>query len=228
MGCEGVLAIVVCYEHSPITLWERMLCQVSGAIGLEGQGSDGAGLVGITELRSTYREMITDYKGDNLKEERLIDELLSRFSNGSEIWAQLSRAASNVWLIKGDPLYTNPDALEAYVKMAKGEGHKRIVLFVDYVQRVPVPPQYGRLLGTMERIEFALRALKGIAMTHLIPVVGVSAADAEALARVEEDWFPRPAVVIPKGPEGGEFPNAPMAIYDAYPGQETTTEEGET
>ena len=183
MGCEGVLSIVVCYEHSPITLWERMLCQVSGATRQAGQGSDGAGLVGITELRSTYRDMITDYEGDNLKEERLIDELLSRFSNGSEIWAQLSRAASNVWLIKGDPLYTNPDALEAYVKMAKGEGHKRIVLFVDYVQRVPVPPQYGRLLGTMERIEFALRALKGIAMTHLIPVVGVSAADAEGLRK---------------------------------------------
>jgi len=55
-----------------------------------------------------------------------------------------------------------------------------------------------------------------------------SEAYAEALARMEKDWFPRPAVVIPKGPEGGEFPNAPMPIYDAYPGQETTTEEGET
>ena len=183
MGCEGVLAIVVCYEHSPITLWERMVCQLSGAISQAEQGGAGDGLVDIASLRSTYREMITDYKGDNLKEERLIDELLSRFSNGSEIWAQLSRAASNVWLIKGDPLYTNPDALESYVKMAKEEGHKRMVLFVDYVQRVPVPPQHGRLLGTMERIEFSLRALKGIAMTHLIPVVGVSAADAEGLRK---------------------------------------------
>jgi len=56
-----------------------------------------------------------------------------------------------------------------------------MVLFVDYVQRIPVPPQHGRLLETHERIEFALRALKGIAMTHMIPVVGVSAADAEGL-----------------------------------------------
>ena len=82
---------------------------------------------------------------------------------------------------KGDLPYTSPAALEAYVKMAKEEGHRRIVLFVDYVQRIPVPPQHGRLLETMERIEFALRALKGIAMTHMIPVVGVSAADAEGL-----------------------------------------------
>ena len=27
-----------------------------------------------------------------------------------------------------------------------------------------------------------------------------------ALGQMEEDWFPRPAVVIPKGPEGETFP----------------------
>ena len=49
-----------------------------------------------------------------------------------------------------------------------------------------------------------------------------------ALAQMEEDWFPRSAVVIPKGPEGGDYPNAPAPIYDAYPGQTRTTEEGDT
>ncbi len=49
---------------------------------------------------------------------------------------------------------------------------------------------------------------------------------AEALAQLEEDWFPRTAVVIPKGPEGGDFPNAPLPIYDAYPGQEGETADG--
>lgn len=49
-----------------------------------------------------------------------------------------------------------------------------------------------------------------------------------ALAQMEEDWFPRPAVVIPKGPEGGDYPNAPAAIYDAFPGQQAETEEGDT
>jgi len=49
-----------------------------------------------------------------------------------------------------------------------------------------------------------------------------------ALAQMEEDWFPRNAVVVPKGPEGGDFPNAPVPIYDAFPGQQAETEEGDT
>jgi len=34
----------------------------------------------------------------------------------------------------------------------------------------------------------------------------------EELAQMEEDWFPRTAVFIPKGPEGGDCPNAPVPI----------------
>jgi hypothetical protein len=48
------------------------------------------------------------------------------------------------------------------------------------------------------------------------------------LVNIEEDWFPRKAVVIPKGPEGGDYPNAPAPIYDAFPGQRRKIEGGES
>ena len=51
---------------------------------------------------------------------------------------------------------------------------------------------------------------------------------AQALDELEEPWFPRQAVVKPKGPEGGEYPNAPLPVYTAYPGQEGETEESES
>ena len=51
---------------------------------------------------------------------------------------------------------------------------------------------------------------------------------AEALAQLEVDWFPRTVIVMPKGPEGGEYPNAPLPIYDALPDQEGETAEAET
>jgi hypothetical protein len=51
---------------------------------------------------------------------------------------------------------------------------------------------------------------------------------ARALDELEDPWFPRQAVVKPKGPEGGDYPNAPLPVYTAYPGQERETEDGET
>ena len=181
MGKNGILTIFVCYEHTPITLWERMICQVSGIVASQEGEMDPSLLVKMADLRQAYREMIDTYRGEDFSQEKLVDELLQYLPQPKKIWAEFGKAASHVWLIKGDPLYTTPEALEAYVKMAREEGHQRIVLFVDYVQRIPVSPQYGRLLETMERIEYALRALKSMAMTYLIPVVGVSAADAEGL-----------------------------------------------
>jgi hypothetical protein len=53
-----------------------------------------------------------------------------------------------------------------------------------------------------------------------------SRAYAEALEDLEEPWLPRKAVVKPKGPEGGEYPNAPAPVYTAYPGQVRETSAG--
>lgn len=50
----------------------------------------------------------------------------------------------------------------------------------------------------------------------------------EALAQREEDRFPWNAVVPPKGPEGGEYPNAPLPVYTSYTGKDFVTEEGES
>jgi len=105
-----------------------------------------------------------------------------------------------------------------------------IVVRAGYVSTVSLTKKIDDIFG--------FEGIGGIIPDARPDVVGVEVYDlsvyeqgseayAEALARIEDDWFPRPAVVIPKGPEGGEFPNAPLPIYDAYPGQETTTEEDE-
>jgi len=51
---------------------------------------------------------------------------------------------------------------------------------------------------------------------------------AQAVDELEEPWFSRQAVVKPKGLEGGDYPNAPLPVYTAYPGQEGETDDGET
>ena len=88
IGKEDILAIFVCYEHTPITLWERMICQASGYINKLGQGGNNKDLVGISDLRKIYRSMIEDYNGKDFSQEKLIDELLSHIPAPKKLWAE--------------------------------------------------------------------------------------------------------------------------------------------
>jgi hypothetical protein len=80
---------------------------------------------------------------------------------------------------------------------------------------------------TTEAQETLTAGVVGVEVYDLSMYVESSQEYTEALAQLEEDWFPRTVIVMPKGPEGGDFPNAPLPIYDAFPGQEAETTEGE-
>jgi len=180
---EGALAIVVCYEHSPRTLWERLICQNS----FEG---DGGAHITMDLLRDAYIGSIRERDGrtgeDGTGRLHMLDEVLSRLPNGLRAWARLSERLHNIWLAYGDGLNTDLEALSRYVELAVDHYRRtRVVLFVDYVQRVPVIDT-SRAVQVEERIERVLAGLKGLAMRTsaegaVISVVAVGAADDEGL-----------------------------------------------
>ena len=81
---------------------------------------------------------------------------------------------------------------------------------------------------TAEAQETLAAGVVGVEVYDLSMYEGSNQEYTEALAQLEEDWFPRKGIVMPKGPEGGDFPNAPLPIYDAFPGQEGETADSET
>ena len=180
---EGDLAIIVCYEHSTRTLWERLICQNSF------EGGDKEHIT-MDLLRDAYIGSIRerDSRRDNGREDGLhmMDDVLSRLPNGIRTWARLSGKMHNIWLASGDGLNTDLEALSKYVELAhRHYKRNRIVLFVDYVQRVPVIDT-SRAIQTEERIERVLAGLKGLAMRTsaegvVLSVVAVGAADGEGL-----------------------------------------------
>jgi hypothetical protein len=127
----------------------------------------------------------------------MLDEMLSRLPNGVRAWARLSGRMHNIWLVSGDGLNTDLEALSKYIELAvKHYKRTRIVLFVDYVQRVPVIDT-SRALEAEERIERVLAGLKGLAMRvssedAVLSVVAVGAVDDEGLRRgrvhLEDLW----------------------------------------
>lgn len=191
IAAQGVLALVVCYEHSVMTLWERLLCQSSLAAG-------GNGHVTADELRNAYILAIRDRRDGNHSNgchPHMMDEVIRRLPAGLKAWNRLSEIAQNLWLVTGDGLFTTMDALEHYLHLAF-QYRDRVVLFVDYLQQVPVL-ETARHLEAEERIERALKGLKALALRFtnagkVLPIVAVAAVDEEGLRRgrvhVENLW----------------------------------------
>jgi len=185
IAAGGGLAIVVCYEHSTRTLWERLICQNSY------DGSEGEHIT-MDILRQAYigsiRERDQTRGNGTGAGSHMLDEVLSRLPRGLQAWARLSGKMHNIWLASGDGLNTDLEALSKYIELAVQQyKHTRIVLFVDYVQRVPVIDT-SRALQAEERIERVLAGLKGLAMRTsdeeaVLSVVAVGAADGEGLRR---------------------------------------------
>lgn len=184
LAADGVLAVVVCYEHAPQVLWERLLCQSAW--------QQGGGLT-----RDALREACLAVVNEAAAAADPLDAVLGRVPHGVAAWAHLSACAANLWLASGDGRHTDLEALSRTVDLAVEHGWTRMVLFVDYLQRVPVLAT--RSLAAGERIERVLAGLKGLAMRTtaretVLAVVAVGAADAAGLRRgrvhLENLWGP--------------------------------------
>ncbi|MEJ2606001.1 MAG: DnaB-like helicase C-terminal domain-containing protein [Anaerolineales bacterium] len=183
IAVNNALAIIVCYEHSTITLWERLLCQNSFIVERDRH-------ITMDLLRDAYIETIRERdrtQGDNPNSKlHMLDEVLARVPNGTQSWATFTDRLRNIWLIMGDGINTDLKALERYIELAvQHYNRNRVVLIVDYVQRVPIIDT-SRALESEERIERVLAGLKGLAMRTtsqgaVLSVVAVGAADDEGL-----------------------------------------------
>lgn len=192
IGEAGALAVVVNYEHSVETLWERMLCQSA-------YSESGRTSLTAADLNEAYRSTVRERDGLGAGEGEdiihYLDRVLDRVPSGLAAWSRLSAIGHRIWLVTGHGSYTTVDALERYLDFAFTTA-RRVVLVVDYVQEVPVITMERRL-ASEERIERVLAGLKGLALGFqnqgcALSVVAVAAADAPGLRRgrvhLEDLW----------------------------------------
>ena len=180
---SDTLVLIVEYEHNVTHVLERLLIQNSYVNGYGGQSFN------QDQMLDAYVDTIREREDKNIRNDtsyKSFNKLLSRLPNGVIAWNRLARIQRNIWIIQGDGSITTPDVLSAYVEMAKQYAEsRRILLIVDYLQRVPV---YGlhRNLSTEERVEYIFHYLKAMSLRcqdegWVVPVLGVAAIEAEAL-----------------------------------------------
>lgn len=180
---SDALVIIVEYEHTVTHVLERLLIQNSYVTGFGGQSFN------QDQLHAAYIDTILERENLNIHNDlsyRSFNKMLSRLPNGVVAWNRLARIQRNIWIIQGNGSITTPDVLTAYVEMAKHYAEsRRILLIVDYLQRVPVIG-FQRQLTTEERVEYVFHYLKAMSLQcqdqgWVVPVLGVAAIEAEAL-----------------------------------------------
>jgi hypothetical protein len=184
------LPIVVCYEHSVQALLQRLICLESVA------DSDelASGAVTLADIERAMRED-RGRRSNGAQPGLQLEQLLGRLPALEQAWYRLREYLWRLWLVQGDGVETTDFRLHEYVRLARHEGFARVVLYVDYAQRMPLRPIVGRgSLAESERLDLVMRGLKGIALRQQLPVVAVAAADAAGLRRgrvhVEDLWGP--------------------------------------
>jgi replicative DNA helicase len=187
----GKQVLYICYEHSPMVLAERILCQESDEMG--------SGF-SIGQLHNAYLKALEKKKGivsanPSAPAPGMLDIVADALGpSGYEVISRVDSYWHNLLLVRGDGLSTTIEAIENYIQLVHKHFSKNFCLFVDYAQRVPVMPKSGVHLDYLQRIDMVLRGLKSYAVKYHMPVAAVSAADMAGLRQghihVENLWGP--------------------------------------
>lgn len=162
MAEQDALAIFVCYEHSPTELLIRLICQEAFRL-------HGAPVVQAKHFAKAQEEVVRERLRNHA---RAISEggdahsvtamgqdftsTLSRIEHATEAWMSLAQYASNIWLVRGDSIFTTPEELEKYLAIAISHGYKRVVMIIDYLQKIPVFSTDRRMLPVIEGVRYSM------------------------------------------------------------------------
>lgn len=168
-------ACVVCFEHGEVYLYHRLMCMESVL------GGNDTGLT-MDDIRRAAQN--TD------GEESGIASLLRASYAAKDAWSRITQYWERLYLIKGHPVKTTLNVLDTYLTRLRSQ-YVTVVLFVDYLQKVPVFSP-GIELTPERQIRAVTEGLKNLALAHGVPIVAVAASDAEGLkgerVRFEDLW----------------------------------------
>ena len=169
MAASGqATALYVCFEHEEEYLIQRLISMESAL----GQLPKKTGAVKIQDVK---KEVMQSYAAAVEAGQRAKLGTNPRLRPSLE---RIARYGSNLYLMRGTATGSTIDNMRSLVAEHRGPEGKRLVLFVDYLQKVPVIPEPSEEAEKVTRI---VGGLKDIALSLEIPVVAIVAADREGL-----------------------------------------------
>ena len=170
---EATYAFYISFEHNEVHLLNRLIC-------LESIDPSRDGETGI-RLKDLHNIVVSARAREWVRKDGQVglQQILARNPKTSRSMATISKYADRLILMKASPAVTTLNSIRDMVKrMADATGGK-LVLFVDYLQKIAIYPE--RAANEAEKVTIVVEGLKDIAMTMNIPVLAIVAAEREGL-----------------------------------------------
>lgn len=164
-GLASVLYI--CFEHDEEYLLNRIIAQESVLPSLPSR----SGGVKLTEVRNEILGtwMATGGQNADLGANPRLRPALER----------INRYGPNLYLLRGSQTTSTVENMASLVEKYKElAGDQRLVVMIDYLQKVPVHPEPP---NEVEKVTTVVQGLKDLALNYEVPLVSIVAADKEGL-----------------------------------------------
>jgi replicative DNA helicase len=163
--------LYVNFEHDDADMLNRLMAMESALPQLPNT-KPSTGAIKITDVRS---EVIRSWaRGTD-------DEPVDLATNPKLKPAidRIARYGNNLYLLRGSATASTVENLRELITMHRAQsGERRMVLIVDYLQKVPQLPEPDT---ESEKVTFVVNGLKDIALSEKIPTIAIVAADKEGL-----------------------------------------------
>ena len=170
MAASGQATVLyVCFEHDEEYLIQRMVAMESALAHLPQKS-------GAVKIQDVKKEVVSSYTTSAETGTRAKLGANPRLRPSLE---RIARYGSNLYLMRGTATKSTIDNMRALVQEHRSsDDERRLVLFVDYLQKVPVIPEPNT---EEEKVTRIVSGLKDIALAEGVPVVAIVAADREGL-----------------------------------------------
>jgi replicative DNA helicase len=159
--------LYICFEHDELYLLNRLIAAESALPRLP----QTAGAIKIQDVR---REILGTWGAEGGEPGQLAANAKLRPSLD-----RIARYGQNLFLMRGSQTAGTIDGIRDLVRQHRElSGERRLLVIVDYLQKVPVIPEPTT---ESEKVTFVVNGLKDIALAEDVPMIAIVAADKEGL-----------------------------------------------
>jgi replicative DNA helicase len=159
--------LYICFEHEEQYLLNRLVALESALAHLPQK----TGAIKIQEVR---KEIMSSWLGEGQGGAGLTANQKLRPSLD-----RIARYGQNLFLLRGSQTASTIDNIRKLVQQHRVlSGDRRLLVVVDYMQKVPMYPEPNT---ESEKVTYIVNGLKDIALSEQVPVISIVAADKEGL-----------------------------------------------